>query len=98
MLHEARLLARQQARARAAGPQRLLARDGGQHGIHVGKLRQALQRAYGREDHEELPGLVPRQGVCWAHPDGLELLGLVGHRLLPFGHARHQKGHGEALR
>ena len=73
-------------------------RDGGEHGVHVRKLRQALQRADGGEDHEELPRLVARQRVGRAHPHGLELLGLVGHGLLPLGHARDEKGHGEALR
>jgi hypothetical protein len=37
---------------------------------------QPLQRADGREDDEELPGLVARQRVGRAHPHGLELLGV----------------------
>ena len=71
-------------------------RQGGQYGVGVGKARQPLQGADGREDHEELPRLVPRQRVGRAHPHGLELLGFVGHGLLPLGHARHQEGHGKA--
>ena len=42
-------------------------------------------------------GLVARQRIGRPHPAGLELLGLVGHRRLAFGHARHQEGHVEAL-
>ncbi len=96
VLHVARLAARQQAGARATGPQRLLVGHGGEHRVGAGEFRQPLQRADGREDHEELAGRMPLQRVARAHPDGLELLGLVGHRLLPLRHACHQEGHVEA--
>jgi hypothetical protein len=98
VLHVARFLAGQPARARAARPQRLFGGSGGQHGVHAGVLLQALQRADGREDDEELPGGVALQGIGRAHPHGLELLGLVGHGRLAFGHAGHQKRHVEAPR
>ena len=40
---------------------------------------------------------MPCQGLGRAEPDRLELLGLVSHRLLASGHARHQKGHVKAF-
>jgi hypothetical protein len=61
-------------------------------------VHQPLQRADGGEDDEELAGLVARQRVRRTHPHRLELLGLVRHGLLAFGHARHQEGHVEAPR
>jgi hypothetical protein len=57
---------------------------------------QPLQRADGRKDHEELARLVALQRIRGAHPHGLELFGLVGHGLLPVGHARHQERHVKA--
>ena len=95
--HVTRFLAAQQAGAGAAGPQWLFVRQGGQYGVGVGKARQPLQGADGGEDHEKLPRLVPRQRVSRAHPHGLELLGFVGHGLLPLGHACHEEGHGKAF-
>ena len=98
VFHVARLFAGQQTGARATGPQRLLAGAGGDDGIDRGVILQPLQRADGGEDDEELPRLVPRQRVGRAHPHGLELLGLVGHGRLAFGHAGDEKGHVEAAR
>ena len=84
---------------RAAGPQRLLGGGAGrQHRLHIGVGPQSLQGADGREDDEELPGLVTLQRVGRAHPDRLELFGLVGHRGLLGWHAGHQKWHIEAAR
>jgi hypothetical protein len=40
---------------------------------------------------------VARERIGGAHPAGLELLALVGRGHLAFGHARHEKGHVEAL-
>ncbi len=96
VLHVARLAAREQAGARTTRPQRLLVGHGGEHRVGAGEFRQALQRADGREDHEEPAGRMPVQRVPRAHPDGLELLGLVGHGLLALRHARDQEGHVEA--
>ena len=98
VLHVARLLAGQPAGARAAGPQRVLAGAGGQHRVHGGVHGQALQGADGGVDDEELARFVARQRVGGAHPHGLELLGLVGHGRLAFGHAGDEKGHIEAAR
>jgi len=39
---------------------------------------------------------MARQGVGRAHPDRFELLGLIGHRRLPFGHACYQERHVKA--
>ena len=40
---------------------------------------------------------MPVQRILRAHPDGFELLGLVGHGLLALRHPRDQEGHVEAL-
>jgi len=46
---------------------------------------------------EHAASRVAIQRLLGAHPLGLELLGLVGHGRLAFRHARHEKGHVEAL-
>ena len=98
VFHVARILAAQQAGARAGNPQRLFLRAGVQHGLDAGVLCQPFQRAQGRENHEERAGFVPRQRVQRAHPARLELLGFIGHRRLAFGHAGDQKRHVKAAR
>ena len=99
MLHVAHLATRQHSGTRTTGPQRLLGGGAGlQHGIDRGVVQQALQRADGGEDDEELAGLVACQGVDRTHPDRLELLGFIGVRGLSLGHAGHQKRHIETAR
>ena len=98
VLHVARFLAAQQPGTRATGPQGLLAGAGGQHGVHRFMVLQPLKRADGREDDEELPGLVALQRVGRTHPHRLELFGFIGHGLLAFGHAGDEEGHIKAAR
>jgi hypothetical protein len=98
VLHVARLGALHEAGPRATGPQWPVAGAGSQHRIDRGELLQPLQRADGREDDEELAGLVARQRIRGAHPHRLELLGLVGHGRLAFRHARDEERDIEAAR
>ena len=94
VLHISRFVARQPTCSGAAGPQRLVVDGAGlQDGIHMGKGFEAIECADGRVDHEKITRFVAGQRVRWAHPDGLKLLSLIGHRGLAFGHAGHQKGH-----
>ena len=65
--------------------------------MHSGKWGEALQGADGGKNDEKLARLMTLKGVGWANPLGLKLLRLIGHRRLVLGHARHQKGHVEAL-
>ena len=99
VLHVTRVVARQPTGAGATGPQRLVVHGAGlQDGIHIGKGFEAIECADGRVDHEKITRFVSGQRILWAHPDGLELLGLVGHRGLAFGHAGDQKRHVKAAR
>ena len=93
VLHVALDFAIEESGPGAAGEQGLLAGAGLQQRVHGGVGLQALQGADGREDDEKVAGLVPRQGVCGAHPHGLELLFFVGHGVLIGGHASNQKRH-----
>jgi hypothetical protein len=96
VLHVARFLAIEKARARAALPQRLLAGQGREHGFGAGKAAEPVQRADGGEDHGEIASAVALQRLLRAHPDGFELFGAVGVGLLAGGHACHEEGHVEA--
>ena len=96
VLHVAGFLAIEKAGARAALPQRLLALQGGEHGIGAREAAEPVQRADGGEDHGEAARAVALQRFLRAHPDGLELFRPVGVGFLIFGHARHEEGHIEA--
>ena len=96
VLHVAGFLAIEKAGARAALPQRLLALQGGEHGIGAREAAEPVQRADGGEDHGEAARAVALQRFLRAHPDGLELFRPVGVGFLAFGHARHEEGHIEA--
>ena len=99
VLHVAGFLAAHKACAWTTRPQRLFV--GGtdiQYILHGGIGLQPLQRTNGREDNKKVFGLVPGQRVGGAHPQGLKLLGFIGHRRLALRHARHQKWHVKTAR
>ena len=98
MFHEALLAPGNEASARTADEPRLLVRATVQHVLHTSISREPLERAYGREDDQELSCPVAFQCVSGTHPHRLELLGFVGHGLLALGHTRDQERHVEAAR
>ena len=61
-------------------------------------MLQALQRTNGWKDDEKVARCVLGKRIGWAYPFGLELLGLVSHRLLALWHAGDQKRHVKAPR
>ena len=69
-----------------------------QHRFNGGKVFEPLQCANSGKDDEERTSRVSRQGIGRAYPDGLKLLGLVGHRGLAIWHAGDQKRHVKTAR
>ena len=98
VFHVALFFARQPSCSGAAGPQWLVVDGAGiEHGLHIGKWREALQGANGGENDEEVTSFMALERIDGTDPNRLKLFGFIGHRQLPFGHARHQKRHIEAL-
>ena len=69
---------------------------GAQNGVHRIESLESLERPNGRKDNEKTARRMARQRVLRAHPDRFELLGFIGHRLLPRRHSD-ELGVAEAL-
>ena len=93
----ARIFALQVAAARAGLPQWFFALQCVDERLRVRQNRDSLQRTQGGEEDEQLFLLKALHRILWANPGGLELLGFIGHRCLPFRHTRYKKRDVEAL-